>query len=121
MKEFKKKLTLSKKNKPGRYNEKFERFILHKHDRIFITKENNESFLKYMHEILIHPGENKLYYAIRRFFFVREMKSTIKNVTKQCFTCCKCKNRTIRYGKVSGGISAHSFLEVIYSDFFGTH
>ncbi|KAG0420474.1 Transposon Tf2-6 polyprotein [Dictyocoela roeselum] len=93
--------------------------LLYKNDRVFIPKGKSSHFIKYMHELLVHPGENKLYHSLKRFFFVAEMRPTIKRITASCLTCCKCKNRTIRYGKVSGGINARDFLDVISSDIFG--
>ncbi|KAG0420329.1 Transposon Tf2-6 polyprotein [Dictyocoela roeselum] len=72
-----------------------------------------------MHNSLIHPGENKLYHTLKRFFYVPRVKPIIKYITNNCLTCCKFKPRKIKYGWVSGGISASSVLEVISSDIFG--
>ncbi|KAG0426440.1 hypothetical protein DMUE_5968 [Dictyocoela muelleri] len=79
-------------------------------ERVLIPTEVTTEFLKDLHLKLIHPGETKLYNTVKRFLFIPQCKKIIKQITHECILCCRCNDRRIKYGNVSGNIHSNEVL-----------
>lgn len=76
------------------YIGKFKDLERTKDERIIIKPENAKHFIKIMHEHAIHVGMSTLYKNLKRYYKIKNMKKLIREITKECERCLRCKNNT---------------------------
>lgn len=92
---------------------------LNKEGKLVIPKPNGLEIIKKIHEILIHPGESKLYYTIKHELHVKNIKTIIHKVTGDCQECRENKNYYIKKGKLNNIIITTEPKRIISSDIYG--
>lgn len=68
---------------------------------------------------MIHPGESKLYYTIKHELHVKNLKTIIHKVTRDCQECRENKNYYIKKGKLNNIIITTEPKRIISSDIYG--
>ena len=88
-------------------------------NRIIIPPPSEQEFLTSSHSFLGHPGMNKIYSTLVKFFSIPQMKNKINHLIHICLDCQRNKHHAAKTGTLSGYIRSDGPLEAISSDIFG--
>ena len=85
-------------------------------DRVVVPSQLTETFLKFFHHTLRHPGRNALYLVLKRFYKVFDVKRQIAFVNDYCYHCQTNKKLLNKHGLVNGSLSSNRPLEHVSTD-----
>ncbi|TBU08472.1 integrase core domain-containing protein [Hamiltosporidium magnivora] len=88
--------------------------------KIIVPDDISVKVINQIHTMLGHCRINKLYYSIKNFYLISNIKGKIKHVLTTCSTCMINKRQTISYGKITGFIESAQPLKKICSDILGS-
>ena len=74
------------------------RINLHGDWRIVIPHGLLPHLIDWYHNVLMHPGTERLYRTILRHFYHRHLKEHVETYTRHCRTCQQHKATTVQYG-----------------------
>ena len=57
-----------------------------------VPDAQQQAVLEWYHDMLQHPGSQRMYNTIRQYFTWRKMKSQIEGLVTRCDVCQHCKN-----------------------------
>ena len=73
----------------------------------------------FIHEILSHPGIEKTYNTLKKFFYIYNLKSKLTNNISECIDCQKNKPHKLNQGKLNGFIEADYKRHKLCTDIYG--
>ncbi len=88
-------------------------------NRIFIPDGLDLEFIEFIHEETLHGGIEKIYYTVKNYYYIPNIKEKIKEVCDNCISCGACKHFNRHYGKVEGHLHSCEPFKKISSDIFG--
>ncbi|TBU05947.1 integrase core domain-containing protein [Hamiltosporidium magnivora] len=88
--------------------------------KIIVPDDISVKVINQIHTMLGHCRINKLYYSIKNFYLISNIKGKIKHVVSTCSTCMINKRQTISYGKITGFIESAQPLKKVCSDILGS-
>ena len=94
---------ISKRVRIGEY--KRQRFgeerLATKQGKIVVPVAQQKAVLEWYHEMLQHPGAQRMYHTIRQYFTWKKMKAQIEDLVAHCDVCQRCKKTgKKKYGKL---------------------
>ena len=88
-------------------------------DRVIIPLEIATYILNELHNWLQHPGINTMFSSINNFFKIYKLKTRIKEIVNNCFSCAQEKSHRAIYGKIHGFAYSNERWKFIALDLMG--
>ncbi len=88
-------------------------------NRILIPENYSRSLLTSVHIWLQHPGMTNLYYTVKDFLRIENIKLKCQEVVENCPNCQLNNKTKYQYGKISGFIFSDTPFDYISSDIVG--
>ena len=87
--------------------------------RVILPKELQATFIKKLHEVLLHAGQTRMLQTIAKYIHFPNIRKEIENLCISCETCQITKNRKSNYGELRGTLTCTTPFHTISSDLFG--
>ena len=68
------------------------------HDKIAIPRSLRSRLLAWYHEMLLHPGADRMYQSIAQHFIWPSLRSDVSTLVRECSTCQLFKGQRKKYG-----------------------
>lgn len=97
--------------------DKADNFICDKENRVIVKENYIKNFLREIHQISGHRGMTTMYNNLFKFYFIKNITKSIKDVVNKCKICGKYKKSNLRIQKCN--LIAEKPFERISTDIFG--
>ncbi|KAF9760655.1 Transposon Tf2-9 polyprotein [Nosema granulosis] len=94
-------------------------FMTDRQQRIIIPEDCEKQIIQQAHEILVHPGINKLTKTLSSGFVIKNIVKKVKGYNVTCKVCQLNKSTQSKLGTLTGFLTANAPFENIAVDFFG--
>lgn len=90
---------INKKLQKKKLEKNDQELIVDQKNRVIIPECLKHEFIRNLHNLLIHPGSRRLYYTLKPYIAMKQIKNIIHNITKSCDICARNKTnfKTIGY------------------------
>ena len=85
-------------------------------DRIVVPRAVREVVMKHYHDLNAHIGCNKVFRAVREFFFWPSLFKDIESYCESCTTCAVSNKSSVTYGKLQALPAVARFGERVHID-----
>lgn len=87
--------------------------------RIYIPNSSSHTFCMRLHDIFCHPGAQTLYYTIKKYIKINNVKNILYKITNSCKECRINKVDSHSYGYITGNLGNSILMKQVYIDHLG--